>query len=42
MKLTTVKEIYKNREEYLNMGSNCRRMGTKRTWFQGIWFYRTS
>ena len=42
MKLTTVKEIYKNREEYLNREVTVGGWGTKRTWFQGIWFYRTS
>ena len=42
MKLTTVKEIYKNREAIPEQRGIRRRMGTKCTWIQGIWIYRTS
>ena len=41
MKLTTVKEIYKEREISGQRGYS-RRMGTKRTRFQDFWIYRAS
>ena len=39
MKLTTVREIYKNREEYMNQEVTVGRLGSQRPWFQSIWIY---
>ena len=42
MKLTTVREIYKDREKYLDQEVTVGGMVSQCTWLQGFWIYRTS
>ncbi len=41
MELTTIRELYKNRDSYMDQKVNNRRMGKKYPWVQSIRIYRS-